>query len=151
MRRLIAITLSLLCIALPLQTAAGAKMNRKHCPMMQAHGETAATATVQSPDQAHAAAHSGMHAQHPTAAAHTASSADHGCCAGYGCCNDAATFASTGDLCKPGQACSPLLAYLLPPAVLQQTIAVQHAAVNPVSTPFHTRPPGAVWRPPSPG
>jgi hypothetical protein len=149
MRRLIAITLSLLCVALPLQTAAGAKMNSTHCPMMQAQKaqkETAATVTVQSPVQAQAAAHSGMHAEDPAAsAAHTASSADHDCC------NDAATFARTGEMCKPGQACSPLLAYLLPPAVLQPAIALQHASVNPVSIPFHTRPPGAVWRPPSLG
>jgi len=120
MRRLIAIALSLLCIALPLQSTAGAMMNGEHCPMMQAQTQEMAASHADSSD-------------------------------GHDCCNDAATFARTGQLCKTGQACSPPIAYLLPSAMLQPAIAVQHAALTTVSTPLHTRPPGAVWRPPNLG
>jgi hypothetical protein len=116
MRRLIAIALSLLCIALPLRTVADAVVSDQHCPMMQAH--------VQSDVQPQAPG-------------------DHDCC------NDAATFAKTGQLCKMGQECSPPMAYPLPPTVSLAVITAQHTETTTLFTRLHTRPPAAVWRPPS--
>jgi hypothetical protein len=149
MQRLIAIALSLLCIALPLQAGANALMGNQHCPMMSAKMQAAAQDTVQStvslsthhtthPEQAHAQA---QVAEMP--AAHTASSD------GHDCCNDADAFARTGQMCKSGQMCSPSLAYLLPLAAVLSPMAIHHPALTAASTPLQTRPPGAVWRPPS--
>jgi len=68
---------------------------------------------------------------------------------GHDCCNDAATFAKTGQLCKMGQECSPPMTYLLPPTVLQVFVATQHSVVITPPTHLYSRPPAAVWRPPS--
>lgn len=68
---------------------------------------------------------------------------------GHDCCNDAATFAKTGQLCKMGQECSLPMTYLLPPTALQVVVATQHSVVTSPPTHLNSRPPAAVWRPPS--
>jgi hypothetical protein len=134
MRRLIAIALSLLCIALPLRSLADTVASGEHCPRMQAHMAADGQENV----------HTDMHAD-VDGLARTAANAP----GGHDCCNDAATFAKTGQLCKMGQECSPPMTYLLPPTVLLAVIATQHAEAPALFTPFHSRPPAAVWRPPS--
>lgn len=146
MRRLLAIALSLLCIALPLRSIADAVASGKHCPRMQAHVQP--DAQRQSEADMHAQHHSDMQADvdiemESLAATPAETSGDHDCC------NDAATFASTGQLCKMGQECSAPVTYLLPPTVLVVAVATQHTVVTTPSTTLHTRPPTAVWRPPS--
>jgi hypothetical protein len=133
MRRLIAISLSLLCIVLPLRAVAdAAAANGNHCPMMQAQSDQ------QAPIQAepHADVHPISHAQATSAGSHD-------------CCNDADTAARTGQLCKMGQECTAPMTYLLPPSMLQQGVATQRIFFASLPVTLHTRPPAAVWRPPS--
>lgn len=142
MRRLIAIALSFLCIALPLRSIADAAASGKHCPMMQAHVQTDEQPQTQA--DPHTQQASLEHADtHPTSHASSPSSG------GHNCCNDADTVARTGQLCKMGQKCSAPMTYLLPPTMLQVAVATQHTVVAPLSITLHTRPPAAVWRPPS--
>lgn len=138
MRRLIAIALSLLCIALPLRSVADALVSGKHCPQMQER--------MQADAHAHHSEHkhSDMQAESQDLAAAQAESS--GCC--EGCCHDAASHAA-GQLCKMGQTCSTLMTFLLPPAVAQTVIAVPHADVTTEPKGLYTRLPTAVWRPPS--
>ncbi len=109
MRRVIAIALSLLCIALPLR--ADATAGDRHCPRMQTHLSTDAQ-------------------QHD-------------------CCNDAATYASTGQLCKMGQQCSPPMTFPIPASVVQVAFAASHAVAPTPSRLLYLRPPATVWRPPN--
>ena len=138
MRRLIAITLSLLCIALPMRAGADAVALSKHCSRMQAH--ISAEAHADASPQAHA---------DMTGIAADPSTPDGTASKDMDCCNDAATVAATGQLCKIGQECSPPVAYLLAPTLLRVAIATQPAASTTLFIPLHTRPPGAVWRPPA--
>lgn len=133
MRRLIAITLSLLCIVLPLLAVADvAAANGKHCPMMQAQSDRPAPLQVE-----------------PDADVHPISHASATSASGHDCCNDADTAARTGQLCKMGQECTAPMTYLLPPSMLQLDVASQRNCIASFPIPLHTRPPAAVWRPPS--
>jgi hypothetical protein len=132
-RRLIAITLSLLCVVLPLRAVADAvAANSNHCPMMQAQSDQDAPAQAEH----HANGHPSSHAQETAAASHD-------------CCNDADTAARTGQLCKMGQDCTAPMTYLLPPATLQQGVTTQRTFFASHHITLHNRPPAAVWRPPS--
>lgn len=121
MRRFLAIALSVLCIALPLQVGAGVAVQNQHCPHMQ---------DMQLMQE--------MDASSPADAS-----------LGHNCCNDAATAAKTGQLCKTGHECSPSLTYLLAPSPLHLAITTEHAPLLALSTQIHAGPPRAVWRPPS--
>ena len=142
MRRLIAIVLSLLCIALPLRAVADAVAYGKHCPMMQARVQTDQQLQMQAGPNTeqtslhHADSHSNSHSPASAASSHD-------------CCNDADTAARTGQLCKMGQECSAPMTYLLPPTMLQVGVANQPPIPTALHITLHTRPPAAVWRPPS--
>jgi hypothetical protein len=125
MRRFLAIALSILCIALPLQVGAGVAVKSQHCPHMQDMPPMQLMQEQNAPSPADSSF-------------------------GHNCCNDAATAAKTGQLCKTGHECSPSLTYVLSPSPLHLAITIEHTPLPVLSTQIHASPLRAVWRPPTP-
>lgn len=65
------------------------------------------------------------------------------------CCNDAATYALTGKLCKPGQECQAPTGWMTPfsPPVIQTLLSSVLLVIGTPTPPDGA--PASVWRPPT--
>lgn len=123
MRKFRLFLLTLLCLAIPLQGVAGARMLSEPCPMEQSD---------------HMAHMQGSDMDQQTASM-----------AGHDCCNDADTAAKTGQMCKTGEHCPFSVQY--PPSVASSLfLPVEQSTLFPsLVLTVRSFDATSVWRPPA--